>query len=258
MYSASLKVVSGAACRRSRLLVYSFGLRIAMVGSIHVLPRRRKWRQVKIAVMAIETIMFDLGKVLIDFSLEPALAAMRGRCSKPGADFDRIFHDSRLAFLYESGEITTAEFYERLREAGGLEMDFADFHRAWCGMFNPNPLVSETLLQTLRRKYPLILISNTNEAHVEYLAGRYPLLDYFEHKVFSFEVRLMKPDRRIFEHAIHLSGKSPGQLFFVDDREENVKAARDLGIHAHQFTCEDILVRVLSGLDVEVGDFVRR
>jgi FMN phosphatase YigB (HAD superfamily) len=68
----------------------------------------------------------------------------------------------------------------------------------------------------------------------------------------------MKPDRKIYERAIHVSGYRPEALFFTDDREENVRAARQLGIHAHQFRTESALIDALQVAGVELGDFVQR
>ena len=116
----------------------------------------------------------------------------------------------------------------------------------------PELMISEDLLKTLQQRYPLILVSNTNEAHVEFIAKNYPVFDYFKHKVFSFEVHAMKPDRGIYEYAIALSRTRPEALFFVDDREENVQAARELGILAHQFRSEAGLIAALrdAGIDL--------
>jgi FMN phosphatase YigB (HAD superfamily) len=205
--------------------------------------------------MAIEAILFDLGKVLIDFSLVPMFRRCSACSSKP-LEFERIFRDSRLAYQYETGNMTTEEFHAYLCDMGGLVMSLAEFRVAWSSVFAPDVLVSEKLIQNLGKRYPLILVSNTNEAHARYLCERYPILSHFHHKVFSFEVRSMKPDRRIFEHAISLSGKQPEALFFTDDREENVWGAREMGMKVHQFRSEGELLVALNDVGVDVGDFV--
>jgi putative hydrolase of the HAD superfamily len=69
-------------------------------------------------------------------------------------------------------------------------------------------------------------------------------------------VGALKPERKIFEHAIQVSGFRPDALFFTDDREENVLAARELGIHAHQFRTERILIAALEAVNVEIKDFI--
>jgi FMN phosphatase YigB (HAD superfamily) len=202
--------------------------------------------------MAVEAILFDLGKVLIDFSMDPVLQKFGETSSRSPEELEQVFRDSKLAYEYESGAISTDEFYQRLCELGGVQMEKSEFCSIWSDVFAPEPLVSEDLVKTLADRYPLILVSNTNELHADYLLERYPVLDYFGHKVFSFEVGAMKPERRIYERAIALSGKPAERLFFTDDREENVFGAREMGIQAHQFRSEDELIQALASAGVEV------
>jgi HAD superfamily hydrolase (TIGR01509 family) len=65
----------------------------------------------------------------------------------------------------------------------------------------------------------------------------------------------LKPDSRIYEEAIRVSGKAPEALFFTDDREENIEAALQLGIRAHLFRSLSGLVQALREQGVEVGEF---
>ena len=78
------------------------------------------------------------------------------------------------------------------------------------------------------------------------------MFDYFDHLVFSYEVGLLKPDPKIFEHAIAASNRPAEALFFTDDREENIVAAAALGMHAHQFVSEAKLVEALLQAGVEI------
>ena len=213
--------------------------------------------QVKIVNMKIEALLFDLGKVIIDFSMDSMLQELCASCSQPATEFERVLQDPDLVRRYESGQITTRQFYEHLCDLGGLQLNFARFSQLWSSVF-ADLLISEELLRELRRRYPLILVSNTNESHAKHLSDRYPVLDYFDEKIFSFQVGAMKPDPRIYEFAIAASGRRAEALFFTDDREENVQGARKLGIHAHQFRSEDRLVAALQDAGVEVGSFVRR
>src|SRR5262249_29639179 len=114
--------------------------------------------------------MFDLGKVLIDFDFGPLLHSLKQSCLQPDVDLERVVRDSDLAIRYEIGAISTAQFHEHLCTHGGLRMALEQFRGEWSSVFAPELLVSEALLQTLKQKYPLILLSNTNEAHAAYIA----------------------------------------------------------------------------------------
>jgi len=79
------------------------------------------------------------------------------------------------------------------------------------------------------------LLSNIHPAMITYLRENFDWLELFDFKTFSAEVRLIKPDAAIYEHTLRGLGVRPEETLFVDDREVNVQAARDLGIHAVQF-----------------------
>ena len=202
--------------------------------------------------MKIEAILFDLGKVLVDFNFETGLQALHGACSISRDRLEEVLWDENWIRRYECGEISTSEFHQYLCETADLRMDLSCFCETWTSVFLPGLIVSEDLLLALKRKYPLILISNTNEAHIDFVRSNYRVLDYFDHHVFSYEVGSLKPDRKIFEHAIAVSGHAAEALFFTDDREENIVAARRLGMHAHQFRTESHLVDALQQAGVEI------
>ena len=206
--------------------------------------------------MKIEALLFDLGKVLIDFNFETGVQALHRACSISRDRLEEVLWDETWIRRYERGEITTGEFHSYLCETAALKMDLTGFREVWSSVFLPGLLVSERLLAALKRKYPLILVSNTNEAHFEFVRDRYPVIDYFDQHVLSYMVGSLKPDRKIFEHAIQVSGFRPDALFFTDDREENVLAARELGIHAHQFRTERMLIAALQAANVETNDFI--
>ncbi len=208
--------------------------------------------------MKIEAILFDLGKVLIDFDFETGLQALHASCSISREQLEEVLWDEMWIRRYERGEISTAEFHAYLCNSAGITMDLTEFRQTWSSVFLPGLIISENLVASLKAKYPMIIVSNTNEAHIDFVRSNYTILDYFDHHVFSYKVGSLKPDPEIFEHAIAVSGRRPEELFFIDDREENVLAAQQLGIRAHQFTSEPRLIEALREARIEIADFVQR
>jgi len=206
--------------------------------------------------MPIEALLFDLGKVLVDFDFDLGMKHFGARTPLSPEEFKSIILDQTWVRRYEHGQISPAEFHRYLREHGKLEMSLLEFHEAWASVFLPGLIVPEELLANLKARYPLILVSNTNESHADFVAKNYPVLDYFDHKIFSHEVGSMKPDRKIYDAAIAAAGKPPGALFFTDDREENIESAANIGIRAHQFHSVLKLVKALQNNGIEIGDFV--
>ena len=206
--------------------------------------------------MTIEALLFDLGKVLVDFDFDLGMKRFGARTSLSAEEFKAIILDQSWVRRYEHGEISSADYHRYLRDAGRLDMHLDEFHEAWSSVFLPGLIVPEELLANLKARYPLILVSNTNESHADFVSRNYPVLDYFDHKIFSHEVGSMKPDRKIYDAAIAAAGRPPEALFFTDDREENIESAAKLGIRAHQFHSVLKLVKALQNNGVHIGDFV--
>jgi len=196
-----------------------------------------------------------MGKVVLDFDFDLGMERLVGKCGLPPEEFKKVLFDKNWIRPYERGEISTAAYHRYLCDAGQLRMELADFNESWSAVFLPDLLIPESFLAHLRQRYPLILVSNTNESHVDYIARHYNVFQYFDAKIFSHVVGSLKPDRRIYEAAIAASGRPPEALFFIDDREENIRGAADVGIRAHQFKTVPILIEALRLHGVDVHEF---
>jgi FMN phosphatase YigB (HAD superfamily) len=203
----------------------------------------------------IEALLFDLGKVIVDFDFERGMRQFAAKTPLSREEFERVIWDKAWIRRYERGEISTEEYHRHLCENGKLGMAIEEFREAWSGVFLPELILPELLLMNLKQRYPLILVSNTNEAHAAFIAKQYTVFDHFGHRILSHEVGSLKPDSGIYEEAIRVSGKAPEALFFTDDREENIEAALQLGIRAHLFRSVSGLVDALGEHGVEVGKF---
>jgi putative hydrolase of the HAD superfamily len=203
----------------------------------------------------IEALLFDLGKVLVDFDFELGMRKFVAKTTLSREEFERVIWDKHWIRRYERGEISTAAYHGHLCESGMLSMTLEEFQEAWSAVFLPDLILPELLLMDLKQRYPLILVSNINEVHAAFIARQYSVFDHFGHRILSYEVGSLKPDSRIYQEAIRVSGKKPEALFFTDDREENIEAALELGIRAHLFRSQSGLVQALREHGVEVGDF---
>jgi len=198
----------------------------------------------------IKVIYFDLGKVIIDFDYAVAIRQVMKVTSLSLAEVTAALTDSSIINEYETGKISTAEFHRLVSGLLRLEVPLETFKQLWGNMFLPQPLLSESFLKSLRNRYRLILLSNTNEIHFEFVEERYPILDHIRERVLSYQVGYMKPDEKIYHTAVAKAGVRPEEILFTDDREENVNAARCIGIHAIRFQSEDQLKREMKLLGV--------
>jgi putative hydrolase of the HAD superfamily len=189
-------------------------------------------------------IIFDLGKVLIDFDFSRGYQALEGRCRHSTVEIRRRLASTDLVERFETGLVEPEGFVSQLRNLLSADIGYTEFCGAWSSIFG-KPLIPEPLLADLSARYRLVLLSNTNAIHYRDLCRRYPLLDYFEHRVLSFEVHAMKPATKIFQCAIDAAGCPPQQCFYTDDIASYTEAARNLGIDAVTFESATQLEREL-------------
>src|ERR1700733_14849938 len=116
----------------------------------------------------------------------------------------------------------------------GFQGDERGFVTIWNSIFSSNPSMNRTI-RGLKERFPLFLLSNTSDLHLDYLRKNCDVLQYFADGVFSFRAKCAKPDRRIFEIALKQFGLQPESTIFVDDRPANVRSASDLGFKAIRY-----------------------
>lgn len=193
-----------------------------------------------------KALIFDLGKVLVPFDFERAYTRMQPLCGYPVAEIRRRTGATGLVVLLETGRISPRDFVSELSKALEILLDYEQFCEIWSCIFLPETLLSDSFLSGLKKRYPLVLLSNTNVMHFESLERNYPLLRHFEKRALSHEVGAAKPDPRIYLRAVGLAGCKAQECFFTDDIPEYVEAARKLGIDAVQFQSAQQLERDLA------------
>ncbi|MFD0690041.1 HAD family hydrolase [Actinomadura fibrosa] len=92
------------------------------------------------------------------------------------------------------------------------------------------------------RRVPLALLSNAPLELARDIERR-PWAELFRHRFFSADLRLAKPDPRIYRHVADHLGVPPGDVVFIDDRHENVEGANAAGLRGLLFTGADQLRR---------------
>lgn len=74
------------------------------------------------------------------------------------------------------------------------------------------------------------ILSNMGDAMEAGLSAKYGWLDQFHHKVWSYKLKLAKPEAEIYRHAVEGLGVEAGHVLFVDDKAENIAAAEAAGL----------------------------
>jgi putative hydrolase of the HAD superfamily len=196
---------------------------------------------------SIEFIYFDLGNVILEFDHSIAFRAVSDLTGLPAKQVDQALFDSGLQQRYETGLIDCTQFHQQFCELTETEPPIESFLNAISNIFTVNGSIVPVLTQLKARGFPLGILSNTCDAHWQFVFNRHAILKSFFHPyVLSYEAKSMKPDSKIYETAIEKSGVHPERIFFTDDRQENIDGAIAAGIDARLFTNAQELVSQLK------------
>jgi putative hydrolase of the HAD superfamily len=169
-----------------------------------------------------EAVVFDLGKVLVDFDYNIAARkfASRGRMSVD--EIQKFIDHSPLLYRFETGLMTNEEFYGEICAATGYEGEFAQFCGHFGDIFSPIHSMIRWQESLRERGIPTYIFSNTNELAVRHIRKNFPFFANFTGYVFSYEHGAMKPDAKIYEAIERISGKRGDKILYLDDRAENI------------------------------------
>lgn len=199
----------------------------------------------------IQVILFDLGNVLLPFDHMRAARALAPHARLSPESLYQSFFDSPVQHLHDEGKISGREFYEQVRTAYGLAIEFEAFARLWNDIFWENAEMA-ALVARLKSRYRLVGISNTNQLHFDYARERYSVVRDVETWVLSHEVGARKPDPAIYRRAIAAAGVAPDAIFYVDDRLDLIEAGRALGLRGEPFINAQRLKTDLARLGVQL------
>jgi putative hydrolase of the HAD superfamily len=193
----------------------------------------------------IKTVIFDLGGVIVPLDFKLGYARMEPLCRYTAAEIPKRLRQTDLVTRYEIGAIESPAFVAQLSELLGLKVSYSEFCELWSSIFLPETLIQEPLLQRIRERHRLLLLSNTNDLHFSMIERTYPILRLFDDRVLSYKVGASKPAPRIYEEAIARAGCRPEECLFIDDVPAFVEGARKAGIDAVQFESEEQVEREL-------------
>lgn len=186
-----------------------------------------------------KNIIFDFGGVLVNLDKQRCINALQNIGADDIAWYvdecrqEDLFHD------LEVGNTTTAEFCAEVRrKAKGCNASDEAICEAWNALLTGIPERRIRKLLSLKDKYRLFLLSNTNPIHWEKATRDYFPLDgfgvddYFEKTYLSYKLHLLKPDPLIFQHVLLDAQILPSDTMFIDDSPINCAAASETGITA--------------------------
>jgi glucose-1-phosphatase len=170
-------------------------------------------------------IVFDLGKVLVDFDWSIAARKIAARSTAPPEQFHEFLATSPLLWQYECGRLTRVKFFEAIRAATGFQGTVVEFNGYFAEIFTEIAPMIALHAELRQRGFKTYILSNTNDLAIEHVRRDFPFFKHFDGYIFSYVVGAMKPDAKIYEAVEKLTGKRGADLIYIDDRAENIEAA---------------------------------
>lgn len=176
-------------------------------------------------------VVFDLGKVLLDFDYGIMTRQLEPLCRIKGKELKLAIDQSPLLHRYETGLISTPELYAEFSKETGYAGTLNEFSAAFADIFSEISPMVELHARLHQRGVPTFIFSNTNELAVGHVRRKFPFFAKFTGYIYSHEVKAMKPMPKIYEAVEAMSGKRGAEILYIDDRQENVEAGAARGWH---------------------------
>lgn len=194
-------------------------------------------------------LLFDLGGVLIDCDKFKKLLEWQN-WTDDAEELEKKWRETETVKLYELGSIGTKEFYDQIVSEFALNVSAARFIKEFRLLPKGFYKGAKVVLKQLSKKYMTVALSNTNEVHWNKLCDVDSVQKYFKRCYPSHLIHKIKPNADAFTYVIKQLKVEPSAIAFFDDKEENIEAAKKLGIDAYLSKGFESLCENLNELSV--------
>lgn len=178
-----------------------------------------------------KAIIFDLGGVVINVTMDKIFDYWAKETGYNANYIKQIFESEDIFHRFERGEISPTDYKENISCNLGLEIKEDKFYNVWNDVFHDLDPRIEDLLDNLKSKLRLVVLTNTNEIHGNKWKNKYQsILKYFEKIFCSYEIHSRKPEKKAYKIVINYLNMEPNFILFLDDKIKNIKVASFLGL----------------------------
>lgn len=188
----------------------------------------------------IKGFLFDLGNVIIPFSNYLAIHEVKPYSKKTVKEIYDIFLESAVVNKFSEGKLTPEDFFEKIKDILEISIDFKFiyFKKIWNNIFSEDIRMTK-LIKKISKNYKIGIISNINKLHYEYIRNKFKIFKEVDEIILSYKVGCQKPDKKIYEFAINKMNINAGNLIYIDDRLELIKAGEKIGFKCIHYTSFD-------------------
>ena len=188
----------------------------------------------------IKNIIFDLGGVIINLDVPKTYKNFARLGGISERQVISLVESSPLFNDYEKGLISSRTFRTGVKRLLRKNLSDQEIDVAWNSMLLDIPTKRLSLIEELKGKYNLFVLSNTNDIHIEafneIVDESYDLDKYhqlFDYIYYSYQINKRKPEIEIYRHVLDEQNLVPEETIFFEDNRDNIKAAATLNIHTH-------------------------
>jgi putative hydrolase of the HAD superfamily len=206
--------------------------------------------------LALRAVIFDYGMVLTGPPDPEAHDAMVRITGLPVDRFESLYWNDRHA--YDEGKLSGISFWQKFLRDAKLDLGptaVEELNRFDARMWTTqNPATVAWQLRLKQHGLRTAILSNMGDSVLESIKQKFEWISRFDVLVWSYQLRMAKPDPEIYLYTLQQLGTRPDETLFLDDKQVNVDAALDLGMKALQFSNVETLRGdlVAAGLDAEL------
>ena len=187
----------------------------------------------------IKNVVFDVGKVLVHFEPEMVMDHL-GICEEKKKRLNNAMFHNSLWNEFDRSEVSASKILEKFIELEPeCETQIREVFSRVGEMIFPTDYELEWIKGLKKRGYHLFVLSNYAEFTYEETKHKMDFLQYMDGVVFSYECKMIKPEQGIYRHLIEKYHLDPSESVFLDDRKENVDAAKKAGMSGIVFKTFD-------------------
>lgn len=199
----------------------------------------------------IDTIIFDLGGVLVDWN--PQYLYRKLFKSQEAVDFFlNNICTSAWNEEHDGGKLVAVGTNEKTREFPHFKNEIEAFYERWDemigGVIQPTANILANLKQT--SGYRLLALTNWSAEKWPYALDNFDFLNHFEGILVSGQEKLKKPDHAIYKLILSRYDVRAEHAVFIDDNKRNILAAKEVGLNAIHFTNPEALTESLKELGI--------
>ncbi len=204
--------------------------------------------------MTPEVVVFDLGKVLVDFDYSIAAQKIAARSNLSAQQLRAFLDESPLFAQFETGLLTNEEFFGEICARTGFCGILREFAEYFADIFTEIEPMVQVHAHLRARKVPTYVLSNTNDLSISHIRRTFPFYAHFDGYVLSYQHKAMKPEQKLYEALEKMCGRTGPQILYLDDRLENAEAGKARGWQViHHQNCQKT-IQIMRELGVVMSE----